>query len=46
METAIMIDGAFIRKKYRATLKQNITAPYLQKIILEILRLSNLPSTL
>jgi len=44
METAIMIDGAFIRKKYRAALKQNITTPYLQKIVFALLRLSNLPS--
>jgi len=44
METAIMIDGAFIRKKYRAALKQSITAPYLQKIALAVLRISKLPN--
>jgi hypothetical protein len=27
METAIMIDGAFIRKKYRVAMKKDICAP-------------------
>jgi uncharacterized LabA/DUF88 family protein len=33
METAIMIDGAFIRKKYRVALKKDICAPDLKHIV-------------
>jgi uncharacterized LabA/DUF88 family protein len=44
MKTAVMIDGAFIRKKFRVALKREIMAPDIEKIILEILRLFHLPS--
>jgi uncharacterized LabA/DUF88 family protein len=44
METAVMIDGAFIRKKFRVALRRAITAPDIEKIVLEIFLLLNMPS--
>lgn len=43
METVIMIDGAFIRKKFRVAFKQNITASDLEKAVSKLLQLFNLP---
>jgi uncharacterized LabA/DUF88 family protein len=33
MKTALLIDGAFIRKKFRAALKRDITAPDVQRVV-------------
>ena len=33
MKTALMIDGAFVRKKFRSVLKKDITAPDIQRIV-------------
>jgi hypothetical protein len=38
METAIMIDGAFIRKKYRVALKKDIDALSLETLVGNIFR--------
>jgi uncharacterized LabA/DUF88 family protein len=43
METAIMIDGAFIRKKFRSAEKRAITAPDIQKIVQNALGLAGVP---
>jgi hypothetical protein len=43
METAVMIDGAFIRKKFRAGMKKDITAPDVQRIVANIMSLLNIP---
>jgi uncharacterized LabA/DUF88 family protein len=43
METVIMIDGAFIRKKFRSAMKQDITAPDIQRIVAHVLDLVNIP---
>ena len=43
METAVMVDGAFIRKKFRSAEKRDITAPDIQKIVQNALGLANIP---
>jgi uncharacterized LabA/DUF88 family protein len=39
METVVMIDGAFIRKKFRSAMKTDISAADIQQIIARIFRL-------
>ncbi|MDR1256810.1 MAG: hypothetical protein LBJ86_03610 [Spirochaetaceae bacterium] len=36
METAVMIDGAFIRKKFRSAMKKDILASDVQQIVKRI----------
>jgi hypothetical protein len=43
MEIAVMIDGAFIRKKFRAGMKKDITAPDVQRIVVTIMSLLSIP---
>jgi hypothetical protein len=43
METAVMIDGAFMRKKFRSSMKTDITAPDLQRIITMVFERVNIP---
>jgi hypothetical protein len=43
METAIMIDGAFIRKKFRSAEKQDITASNIQTIVKNALIIAGIP---
>jgi uncharacterized LabA/DUF88 family protein len=44
METAILIDGAFIRKKFRSALKRDIIASDLQRIVVRVLADMSIPS--
>jgi uncharacterized LabA/DUF88 family protein len=44
METALLIDGAFIRKKFRAALKRDITAPDVQRVVERMFAALRLPS--
>jgi uncharacterized LabA/DUF88 family protein len=43
METIVMIDGAFIRKKFRSAMKTDISIPDLQKIVKKIFSVVNIP---
>jgi uncharacterized LabA/DUF88 family protein len=43
METAVMIDGAFIRKKFRSMMKKDISASDIQGIVGKILGLVHIP---
>jgi uncharacterized LabA/DUF88 family protein len=43
METALMIDGAFIRKKFRSAMKKDISASDIQGIVTKILGLVHIP---
>jgi hypothetical protein len=42
MKTALLIDGAFLWKKFRAALKRDITAPDVQRIVEKQESLTNL----
>jgi uncharacterized LabA/DUF88 family protein len=42
METTVMIDGAFIRKKFRSAMKKDISAPDIQQIVTKIFGLVNI----
>jgi hypothetical protein len=44
METVVMIDGAFIRKKFRSAKKSDISVPDLQKIVENIFIAASIPS--
>jgi hypothetical protein len=44
METTVMIDGAFIRKKFRSAMKKDISALNIQQIVTKIFGLVNLGS--
>jgi uncharacterized LabA/DUF88 family protein len=44
METAIMIDGAFIRHKFRSALGHQITSNDVQNIVLKALSMLNIPN--
>jgi len=44
METAVMIDGAFIRKKFRSAEKRAITAPDIERIVQNALGLACIPN--
>jgi uncharacterized LabA/DUF88 family protein len=43
METAVMIDGAFIRKKFRSAMKKDISAPDIQRIVTNIFGRVDIP---
>jgi uncharacterized LabA/DUF88 family protein len=43
MKTAVMIDGAFIRKKFRSAMKRDISAQDIQGIIAKVFSLVNIP---
>jgi hypothetical protein len=43
METAVMIDGAFIRKKFRSARKTDICAPDVKRIVTNIFTAANIP---
>jgi uncharacterized LabA/DUF88 family protein len=43
METAVMIDGAFIRKKFRSAMKRDISALEIQGIVANIFNTVNIP---
>jgi uncharacterized LabA/DUF88 family protein len=43
METAVMIDGAFIRKKFRSAKRTDITAPDIQHIVENIFNQVTIP---
>jgi uncharacterized LabA/DUF88 family protein len=43
METALLIDGAFVRRKYRSALKKDITAPELQNMVAHFFAVLNIP---
>jgi uncharacterized LabA/DUF88 family protein len=44
METAVMIDGAFIRKKFRSAMKEDVMASDIQQIVTGIFRETNIPN--
>jgi uncharacterized LabA/DUF88 family protein len=44
METAILIDGAFMRKKFRSGKRMDISAPDIQTVVANILNLVNIPA--
>jgi hypothetical protein len=42
METAVMIDGAFVRKKFRSAMKKDILALDVQRIVTKIFSVTNI----
>ena len=45
MKTAIMIDGGFLRKKYHAAFKENISAPKIKDFVSSLLQCSGIGDT-
>ncbi|GHV93264.1 helicase [Spirochaetia bacterium] len=43
MDTAVMIDGAFIRKKFRSAKRRDISAPEIQQFVINTLGILNIP---
>jgi hypothetical protein len=44
METAVLIDGAFIRKKFRSGKQTDISAPDIQTVVTNILGSLKIPA--